>query len=575
MIGQLVGGLRHVLRVVLVEPVQQGRLRDVGWPPGLRGIVVVAFALATLLIIGSGFSSLIRGHLELIFLPPQLSIPAIATPLIITALFFATGTLFAALLHVRLAVRIPGLVITMLIIIRVATVDIGVGTLPAATGCLLMIIFAVLRHRAGFAWGEFVMAQLLTAATLCAALIEIRIGYAGAAPRLILSTMNTMGAGLWLLAAPFAVLAGAAITELSISLGMAISDAVDRSSVRPAGLRRPTRLALVAVGLLVVGRVGQIAYAASTGDPEGFGVGALIGGLVTTCLPLFGWLLIRRTRRGRDAPDPLDGPDTLEDWRRWAIPAAALLAGTALWRDLLLIPFRVLRLESAAAALSELPTSLTVNIASVVAAAVLLAIAARTRSRTGRLPMILVLLAGFRLIRAMFQILELPASYAGTMITADLVAVLLTGYWLIRGRLTAPRLAGAAAVILITGLYDYRQALTEPITELLALSGALVGLLVGAVWRLITDNGFAAGDSRAFPRSARVLLVLANAIFGTTAIALVALQGGVSDFDLQALENLGDIQLGGDLMFSITVVIIVHSIVSGRVRSTVLAGSGP
>lgn len=571
MIAELLRGLRHLLRAVLVEPVYEGRLRDNGWPPGLGGIVIVAFSLSALLILAAGFSSLLRSHLELLFLPPQLSIPRVVAPLIIAALQFATGTLYAALLHIRLAVRVPGLLITMLIIIRIATIDIGIGTLPAAVGCLLMIIFAVLRRRADFGWGEFVMAQLLTTFTLCTALIEIRISYGGYAPRLVLSTVDLLGSTLLLLAAPFAVLAGAAIIELTISIAMAISDVVRRRSESPADparsdrIRWPARWAIIAVGLLVVARIGQQVQLALTTDRSGFSPSALIGGLATTGTPLIVWLLILRSRAGRRS-GLLDGPGTLEDWRRWAVPVAALIAGTALWRDLLTVPLRVLRLPSAVAALSGLPTALSVDIANVVAAAALLLMAWLARRRHGRLPMILVLLACFRLIRTVFQVLELSASYAGVMITADLVVVILAVCWLIRGTLTVDRLAGTAAVILITGLYEYRQLVTEPITELLALSGALVGLLVGAIWRLITDNGFAAGDSRSFPRSARVLLVLANAAFGTAAIALVALQGGVSDFDLQSLENLGDKQLGGDLMFSLTIVIIVQIVVAGRSR---------
>ncbi|SDS97810.1 hypothetical protein [Microlunatus soli] len=578
MITGLIHGLRHLLRVVLIEPVQEGRLRDNGWAPGLRGIVIVAFSLSAVLVLTAGFSSLLRSRSELVFLPPQLSIPVIATPLIIAALFFATGTLYAALLHLRLAIRIPGLLITMLIIIRIATIDGGIDTLPAATGCLLMIIFAIVRGRASFAWGEFVMAQLLTAVTLCAALLQLRFSYGGYAPRLVLSTVDLLGSTLWLLAAPFAVLAGAAITELTISIAMAISDGLRR----PDDSGRPARWSIAVVAVLVLARSAQAVQLASTTDRSGFTLDGLAGGLVTTAVPLVGWLvilgLVDRRRRYHavgplNGPDPQNGPEALQDWRRWAVLVATLLAGTALWLDLLLIPLRVLRLSSAVAVLSALPAPLTVNVASVVAAGALLLIAWTIRLRTGRLATILVLLACFRLIRAGFQALELSATYAGTMITADLVAVILAICWLARGTLTVDRLVGTAAVILITGLYEYRQAITEPITELLALSGALVGLLIGAIWRLITDNGFASGDSRSFPRSARVLLVLANATFGTAAIALVALQGGISDFDLQSLENLGDKQLGGDLMFSIAIVIIVHNVVTGRIRSVPPADS--
>lgn len=551
----------YLIDTVLVQPVREGRLRDIGWPPGLRGAVAAGFGLAAALIAVAGLSSVIRGRLTLIFVPPEQSLPRVAAPVIIAALFLATGTLYAALLHVRIAVRVPGLLFLVLIMVRVAGFSPGRSILPALGGCLLMIIFAVLRRRASFGWGEFVIAQLIVSATLSTALVTIRLSYQGYAPALVLTSVDILSGALWVLAAPFAVLAGVAITELTIGLALAVSRVISRPRSDAGPATGPARAGLAVVGLLIIARVVQVVFGYHS-DPGGWEPVSLIGGVLTVAVPLLLVLLLRR--RFGHRLGALDGPAVLADWRRWALPAAAMLAGTALWSTVLIIPLRALQLSTAADLVNGLPTPVSINTATVVAAIGLAALAVLGARRSGRVVLILLLLALLRLIRAGFQLTELPASYTGAMITADLLAVVLAASWWARGGLTGRRLTAVAAVIVITGLYDYRHVITEPITALLALSGALVGLLVGAVWRLLTDNGYAAGDSGSFPRPARVLLVLANAVFGTTMIALVALQGGISDIDLESLENLGDLQLGGDLKFSVLVVIIAGGLIPGR-----------
>jgi len=101
-------------------------------------------------------------------------------------------------------------------------------------------------------------------------------------------------------------------------------------------------------------------------------------------------------------------------------------------------------------------------VGTVVATIILLAVAAVLFRADGRLRLILVLLACFRGLQVVSQLIGLPASYAGILITADLIVVIMAVIWLVRHRLTPTRLAGVAAVLLISGLCQYRHVITEP-----------------------------------------------------------------------------------------------------------------
>ncbi|HEX3198435.1 MAG TPA: hypothetical protein VHR39_12885, partial [Propionibacteriaceae bacterium] len=60
--SRLAGFVSGLYRQALVDPIEQGRLRDLEWPYGLRSIVLtgyIVFVIAGLLVI---FSGLIREH---------------------------------------------------------------------------------------------------------------------------------------------------------------------------------------------------------------------------------------------------------------------------------------------------------------------------------------------------------------------------------------------------------------------------------------------------------------------------------------------------------------------------------
>lgn len=83
---------------------------------------------------------------------------------------------------------------------------------------------------------------------------------------------------------------------------------------------------------------------------------------------------------------------------------------------------------------------------------------------------------------------------------------------------------------------EYRHVLDEPLTAAFSLVGVSAALLVGLLWRMLTDNGYSRTDSRRFPQPSRVLVALASTTYAVTAIGLVSLIGGDSAYDIELLE---------------------------------------
>lgn len=546
----IIGGLGFVLRTVLLDPVRDGRLRDVGWPPGMRGIVAAAGMCAALLLVLTAAGPLLRGNTRLVELGPQ-TVPAVAIPVIATGLVLATGSLYAGLLHIRPVVRVPGLLLLAVFLLQFAALeDFAVQSWPIIAGTALLIAFAALRWRRSFSWVEYAIALALTAATL-GYLLYLNGARYGAG--LALNALNMLSSALLIFAGPFAVLAGVALAEVTAGLAIAVCTAIGDRAGRAGDPTRPVIWAYLLIGLLLAGRVVQMIFdarsAATAYRPGPIGLGLVMIGLLLALI-----VLIRRSVRGAEWFGAVDGLAIIDQWRRWALLIAALLVGTGGWNALLVPVFRVAGLPTRwihDAAVTPVLIGLTLLMG-----LALVGIAVVVGRRDGRVALVLIIFGAIRLLRAIFQMFSVAPSVPGVLAAADLVAVVMLIFWMIRREVNSARLTGVTSVLAITLLYEYRQAVTEPLVQLLALSGVVGGLLVGAVWRLCTDNGFAAGDSTAFPRPARVLLVIANAVFGVTAIAMVSAQGGLAAVDLAGYEDMSDKQLGLDLIIAVLLAIL-------------------
>lgn len=152
----------------------------------------------------------------------------------------------------------------------------------------------------------------------------------------------------------------------------------------------------------------------------------------------------------------------------------------------------------------------------------------------------------------LFEYVDLITTTDDILAAVSLAAVLLLGGLALRRRLTTQAQVAVAGVLLLNLAYRYRGWFTEPITQLVSLTGVSAALLVGLIWRILTDNGFTRRDSVGFPQPSRVLIALGNAVVGVTFAAQVALLGGRFDLDLAAMENAGDTFLGFPLVLAVS-----------------------
>lgn len=143
--------------------------------------------------------------------------------------------------------------------------------------------------------------------------------------------------------------------------------------------------------------------------------------------------------------------------------------------------------------------------------------------------------------------LNLLAGESGVTIGAALGAVGVFGWLLVRRRLTAVRGVALVTVLLLSGVFEYRDIFEEPLTAAFSFVGLSAAILVGLIWRMLTDSGYSRGDSRRFPRPSRVLVALASTTYAVTSIGVVSLVGGHWPYDIQGVETAGDVTLGFSL----------------------------
>lgn len=540
--------LGAVLGYVLVEPVRSGRLRRTDWPPGLSAVAGVALVTCLAMVGLTIASGAVRHHSELLFASPSSTLPRWTLAPLTAALVLALGCLYAGVLHVRPLVRIPALVVVCAIVTTVVALVSPERAVPTIAAAGVLLAIAVARWRASFAWWEPVLATLVVGVALAYSLALVQADQGAGIPAAPLVALEEITTTPWLLAEPFALLAGATVSELLAATVAAVCATAGSAGVARRPSTGPVLVAAV-LGLLVVARGVQIVHGIRSDDAYGPG---LLGGALVLAVPATALLAASRSRPARERLGTLDAETGLRQWRRWALLAAGLVMALVDGQFLLSQVCASFGLRAAAEEFLDARFDGVVLNPSTFTALALVLVAAWERRRTGRWPFLLLALAWVFVAQVVDTAVDLAASGQASLALASLLAAGTAVGLGVRRRLTAPRAVPLAAVLLLTGLFGYRDAVTEPLTALLALSGVTVALVVGVVWRLLTDLGFGNGASERFPRPARVLLALANVVFGASGVALLALQGGVSATDLSRTENLGDTQLGFALVLAVS-----------------------
>lgn len=567
------GAARRFVRVLLVDPIDRGRLRDTAWPVGLAPVVALgtgAFALAVLVIL---VAPLVRelSPLSVSVGATVLSLPRVLLPALLWLVVIAVALLQTAALHVRRLTAIVLTATTSLIVLFLGSLDLGTsstgsptatpGKIVAGVAVAGLVVLAVARRRSRFVWWEFPLVLAIVGAATIVALarssaesVPYGIDFGPTAVSLVMSSLGQ-------LAVPAAIAAGAAVAELAVTASTAVVAAVSRPGrSRPTG--RAATVALVVAFLVVaLWRLVEIAAGAIAGvgapvDPATWPLSIVL----VVAIGMLGASIHRVRGSGRTAVgDVLDRLDEV------ALPVAIALSITLAPVVLLLLAAQIAAawgldpaLLGGALAIAETlrgTVALTIVRGLVGAALVTVALVLARRGRRGS-PELLGAIGAV----ALTSVVPALGGVAGAAIepwSSEALAViialgtlLLAGLLAARGRLDERRLALLTVALLLSAAAAWREVIADPLGLLLGASGIAL-VLVGFIWGFLTDAEITRSDSAAYPRSARVLLFLANAVFGVAVLAFGALARDVAAaIDLDAFARSGDELLGTALILA-------------------------
>jgi hypothetical protein len=552
-----------VLRQTLLDPVREGRLRDEGWPEGLRAVVAagyLVFAAGGLLVVLSGP---LRRSAELSTAGgTALGLPTAAAWPLVVMLSFVTAALLLA--SVRgpwwLAVLGSLFAVTQMGVwsLRSPSSSGGPGTLLVGVATMAAVLVLVpVRRRRRSTWWEFPLLWALVGSALAAGALGMRYGRTFGFD-FVPVTLQLTAATLGFLALPAATVAGAAVAEITVRATVA--------ATRGAQQLTRTGAAFVVLGLLGALRLVQLAAQLADRDPVSQGWNLLVPALLVAAgVGVAGTLLLRTARRRGAVPVVGELGDELG---AIGFPVAVALIAVNLPIQLLAATAPVLASLSPGGVedqtwVNDLPALVgaLVDPVRALVGVVLLSLAVRA-ARQGRAGRALVLGSTGVVLVALARSLVLGDRMAGTTdpdalnLVATGVVLVAVVVCLVRRQLTPVRALSFAGVLTLSALFAHRSLLADPLGVLLGFSGAAL-LLVGLTWDLLTGAGWGNGSSRRFPRPTRVLLVLTNSLLTMTVLAYAALvRDGSTTVYLDPYAEFGDLVLGTGLLAAAVVAVL-------------------
>jgi hypothetical protein len=547
-------------RQTLVDPIEQGRLRDLGWPHGLRSIVLVGyivFVIAGLLVISSG---LIREHSTLIVSGTGLGLPEQLVWPLVLLLSFGVASLMAAAQHGPWWLKVLGLLFTLVVMgtwsLRSPSLA-GWAGWPVIAACFMtaVLVLVIIRWRRGFVWWEFAAFWALIGLGMTVGVAETREAKIYGSDLNPLNLQQT-AAVLGYLALPAATLAGASVAEVTVRA----TAAATHNAQRFAKQGWPYLILIVVLCIRSV----QCVWLIAERDPVVEGLTSLLWACaLVTAFALVGLVLLRLSRRRESTPVVSELGDQLG---RVGFVIAAVLIAVTLPVQVFLSVLQVLAsLEpgGAAARMSFDVTPLVTRVVDpsrVLVGIVLLVLAVRS-ARRGQTSRALVLGGiGVMLVALARQLLfgdrtPAPINPDALNLVASAVVVVTVVILLLRRKLTPQRALALAGLLILSALFSYRDFISDPLGALLGFSGAAL-VLFGLTWDLFTGSGWANQESRRFPRPTRVLLVLTNYVLSMTVLAYAALiRDGSTTIYFDPFAQFGDLIFGTGLVAAAAIAI--------------------
>jgi hypothetical protein len=557
--------LTSLYRQTLVEPVEQGRLRDIDWPYGLQSIVLagyIVFAFAGLLVI---FSGNIRERSTLIVFGANLGLPEQLVWPLVLLLSFGVASLMAAALHGPWWLKVLGVLFTLMVMgtwsLRSPSNAGWVGW-PIIAGCLMvaLLTLVIIRWRRRFAWWEFAAIWALVGLGMTVGVAESREAKIYGADLNPLNLQQT-AAVLGYLALPAATFAGASVAEVTVRATVAATQNAQRLAQQLAERAWPYVILAVVVGIRLAQGVWSIAHRDSVVE----GLTALLwASALAMAFAMIGVVLLRLSRRSSTSservPPPVPAVSELGDElsRVGFVIAAALIAIT-LPVQVFLSVLQVLASLQPGGAAARMSFDITPLLTRVIdpsrvlvgVVLIILAVRAARRAQPGRA---LVLgCVGVMLVALARQLVfgdrtPAPINPDALNLVASAVVLVAIVILLARRGLTPQRALVFAGMLILSALFSYRDFISDPLGALLGFSGAAL-VLFGLAWDLFTGSGWANGESRRFPRSTRVLLVLTNYVLSMTVLAYAALiRDGSTTIYFDPFAQFGDLIFGTGLI---------------------------
>ena len=543
--------LRFVLLRTFVDPIRDGHLKENPrhpWPAGMRwlvGISVGLFAVLTLL-------GLAAGRLRAVELAADgdQSIPWLTGPILLLAVVVGLSLAYLAAVHAGWRVQLPLAILLALLL----------GGTPGSRGLLglvltagtLLVLFGVgwWRRRRPLSPWEFVLALAVIGALLASRLLApLFLGL-----RLQQWGLNLLGYWISLLTvitAPSALLAGAAMTEIAVALGTWTARGAWEAVPGPdPAARRRTVIGGLLLGLVVFGSLAREVWLATHEvNMKPVGIALATGYLLIAAV--IGLAVLRLAPGGRAPGVPTDVDDLSSSWTRASWPLALLLAAAVFGGVLVQLLLSLLGLGNGGGAQGFWTNGTSALLAA--AGALALGIVWARRGRTA--PSLLATVFAVGMLAGQLLVgLQITFDTRQVVTASVLLACLLLIGLLVTGRLTPDRGLAIASLLLIGRLHEFRNVLDEPLAAIFAATGGGALLLLGLLWRQLTEYAMARGHSPGFPHYARVLLALANMTLVGMTISHFALSGSPGTAQLQVLENGGDSELGGALLLAVLVV---------------------
>ncbi len=552
--GRLAAFLRGVVAQTVVAPVREGRIREHGWPYGLRAVVLLAylaFAFAGVLVVASG--PIRRASV----LDPGgnggVGLPEPSVWMLATLFSFGLSLLLTAGLRAPWWLRLLALLVVLAALSAWSLRTPGTSgsvwwPLLVLTLLVALVVLVVVRSRQPFAWWELGAVWAISAACLVIGLVEnhYSIDFGSDQVPLLLQYLASI---LGYLVLPTAMVAGASVAEVCLRLTVAATQQAQRLA------RHWVPYAVL--GVVVAARGVQVVRQLVALDPVTQGWDVVVPSLLLVGLLAAVGLGLLAVARRRGARVDVDGLG--DELTAVALPvgAALILVNLPLQLAVGVVPLLAVldtngTIVGSDVDVSALVTRLVDPVRAVVGVVVLvLAFRAARRGRATRA--LLLGMVGVVLVMLARTLVQGPQARAGVdpdVLNLVATAVVVVGglAQLARGRLDRPRALALAGALTVCALFSGRDFISDPVGTLLGFSGAAL-VLFGLVWDLFTGSGWANGESRRFVRPTRVLLVLANSVTTMSVLAFAALvRDGSTTIYLDPYAELGNLVFGTALL---------------------------